>query len=313
MTATADGGALLVNVHVGGIQRSTDGGATWAPTIAVDDDVHQVLAHPTRPEIVVAAASVGLCRSTDGGATWESATDGMEMSYARGVAIVGDDVARHACPTARGPSGRPSTARPVDGGPVEKVAGGLPEYLSGNIDTRCLASDGTKVALVDGDGDVWRRPTGATGSCASPTASPGSPASRSPEPEMTPHYAVRFVPARAVGDRMSQTAGIGVVDGRVVVPRTFAWSGEPQGDRMRWFADGLRAGHARPGVHRGRAAPGPEVAVVLHFVDPRRGAAVPAQERAHVRGRARRARRRRPPTCCAPATRCSCAGSPTCA
>ena len=47
MTATADG-ALLVNVHVGGIPRSTDGGATWAPTIAVESDVHEVRAHPTR-------------------------------------------------------------------------------------------------------------------------------------------------------------------------------------------------------------------------------------------------------------------------
>ncbi len=83
MAATCDGGALLVNVHVGGIPRSVDGGSAWLPTIDVDDDVHQVLAHPSRPEIVVAAASVGLCRSADGGATWNSTTDGMELSYAR--------------------------------------------------------------------------------------------------------------------------------------------------------------------------------------------------------------------------------------
>ena len=29
MSATADGSAILANVHVGGIPRSTDGGATW--------------------------------------------------------------------------------------------------------------------------------------------------------------------------------------------------------------------------------------------------------------------------------------------
>lgn len=46
MSATADG-ALLVNVHVGGIPRSVDGGLTFEPTLAVDDDVHQVLAHQT--------------------------------------------------------------------------------------------------------------------------------------------------------------------------------------------------------------------------------------------------------------------------
>jgi hypothetical protein len=162
MTTTADGGALLVNVHVGGIPRSVDGGATFAPTLDVDDDVHQVLAHPSRPEIVVAAASVGLCRSTDGGATWDSTTDGMEMSYARGVAIVGDDVV---VTVSDGPwTERSAVYRAsVDSGAVEKVTGGLPEYLSGNIDTRCIASDGAKVALVDGAGDVWQSAQGCEG------------------------------------------------------------------------------------------------------------------------------------------------------
>ena len=66
---------------------------------------------------------------------------------------------------------------------------------------------------------------------------------------------------------MSETAGIGVVDRRAVVPRTFAWSGEPQGDRLRWFASGLRAVMLDQGYTE-VAAPGPDVAVVLHFVDP---------------------------------------------
>ena len=39
---------------------------------------------------------------------------------------------------------------------------------------------------------------------------------------------------------MTQPAGIGVVDRRAVVPRTFAWSGEPRGERLRWFTSGLR-------------------------------------------------------------------------
>jgi len=154
MTATADG-VVLVNVHVGGIPRTTDGGVSWAPTIAVDDYVHQVLAHPTRPEIAVAAASVGLCRSRDGGASWDSTTEGMAMSYARGVAIVGDDVA---VTVSDGPwSERAAVYRAsVDGGPVARVTDGLPEHLHGNIDSRCIASDGKIVALADGAGDVWR-------------------------------------------------------------------------------------------------------------------------------------------------------------
>ena len=161
LTATADAGAILTNVHVGGIPRSVDGGATWQPTIAVDDDVHQVLAHPTDPAIVVAAASVGLCRSTDGGATWTASTDGMHASYARAVVFVGDDVLVSV-------SDGPFTTRgalyraPVAGGPgakAVKVGGGLPAWLDGNVDTGCLAANGKQVALADGSGTVWSSPT----------------------------------------------------------------------------------------------------------------------------------------------------------
>jgi ribulose-5-phosphate 4-epimerase/fuculose-1-phosphate aldolase len=61
--------------------------------------------------------------------------------------------------------------------------------------------------------------------------------------------------------------GIGLADGAGVVPRTFAWSGEPDGDRMRWFAEGLRAAMLDQGYTE-VARPGPDVAVVLHFLDP---------------------------------------------
>ncbi len=66
---------------------------------------------------------------------------------------------------------------------------------------------------------------------------------------------------------MSQTAGIGVADRGGVAPRTFAWSGEPAGERLRWFADGLRGVMLDQGYTE-IDTPGPEVAVVLHFVDP---------------------------------------------
>ena len=66
---------------------------------------------------------------------------------------------------------------------------------------------------------------------------------------------------------MTQTAGIGVVDRRAVVPRTFAWSGEPRGDRLRWFATGLREVMLDQGYTEVET-PGPDVAVVLHFLDP---------------------------------------------
>ena len=92
MTATSDGAVLLVNVHVGGIPRSTDGGATWQPTIDVESDVHEVRAHPNRPGIVMAAAAIGLCTSRDGGMTWDVEQEGLHASYCSAVAFVGDDV-----------------------------------------------------------------------------------------------------------------------------------------------------------------------------------------------------------------------------
>jgi hypothetical protein len=162
MATTCDGSALLVNVHVGGIPRSVDGGASWAPTIPVDDDVHQVCAHPTRPDVAVAAAAVGLCRSRDGGATWEVSTDGLHASYARGVAVVGDDIVMSASDGPR--AARSAVYRaPVDGGPAVPVTGGLPEWLGGNVDTGCIATNGSRVALADQHGDVWASTQGLEG------------------------------------------------------------------------------------------------------------------------------------------------------
>jgi len=63
----ADDGTLLVNVHVGGILRSEDGGQTWAPTIDLHVDVHQVAAVPGS-STVVAATGTGFATSRDGGA-----------------------------------------------------------------------------------------------------------------------------------------------------------------------------------------------------------------------------------------------------
>jgi hypothetical protein len=70
-------GAIYANVHVGGIPVSQDGGETWAPTIDVHADVHQVLAHPSQPGRVLAATARGFAQSRDGGSTWEFVADGL--------------------------------------------------------------------------------------------------------------------------------------------------------------------------------------------------------------------------------------------
>jgi photosystem II stability/assembly factor-like uncharacterized protein len=154
-TATADGAALLANVHVGGIARSDDGGRSWHPTIDVDADVHEVRAHPSRADIVMAAAAVGLCVSRDGGRTWEVVVDGLHATYARAVAFDGDDVLVSA---SDGPFTRRSAIYRRSGNRgLEREGEGLPEWLEGNVDTRCLAAAGGRVALADGSGAVWVR------------------------------------------------------------------------------------------------------------------------------------------------------------
>ena len=66
---------------------------------------------------------------------------------------------------------------------------------------------------------------------------------------------------------MGQITAIGVAAANSVVPRTFAWSGEPARPRLRWLAEGLRTVMLEYGYTE-VATPGPEVAVVLHFLDP---------------------------------------------
>ncbi len=95
MSATSDGTVVLANVHVGGIQRSTDGGVTWRPTIEVDSDVHEVRAHPSQPRIAIAASAIGLCISRDGGTTGPVNQEGLHATYCFPVAFSGDFVFLH--------------------------------------------------------------------------------------------------------------------------------------------------------------------------------------------------------------------------
>ena len=147
-------GTVHANVHVGGIVRSTpDGG--WRPSIDIETDVHQVIAHPERAGLILAATAFGLARSDDGGDTWTMADDGLDASYCRAVAVAGDTVL---VSSSTGPRTRQATVyrRPLDGaGPFERCTGGLPEWFGSNIDTHTLAADGPRVAFGTAEGDVW--------------------------------------------------------------------------------------------------------------------------------------------------------------
>jgi len=155
LTVAGDG-TLHVNVHVGGVARSRDGGASWRPTVDIEVDVHQVLAHPTRSGVVLLAAADGFGLSHDGGDTWQFATAGLHAHYLRAVAVAGQDVLVSA---SAGFHGRRSAIyrRPLEGGPrFERCEVGLPRWFDDNIDTACLAAGGPLVVFGTGDGRVYR-------------------------------------------------------------------------------------------------------------------------------------------------------------
>ena len=148
-------GRLHANVHVGGIPRSVDAGASWEPTIDIDADVHQVVAHPTEPDVVLAAGAVGLAVSVDGGSSWRIEREGLHATYARAVAVAGDRVLLSVSNGPRG--GRAAIYRTAlePGSTFERCTEGLPEWFDGNIDSGWLDARGSEVAFGTGAGEVF--------------------------------------------------------------------------------------------------------------------------------------------------------------
>ncbi|NNF12064.1 MAG: hypothetical protein HKN72_02505 [Gemmatimonadetes bacterium] len=155
LAGTRDGRTLLAGVHVGGIARSVDGGHTWQPTIEVAWDVHEVCVHPDDPETVIAACAVGLCISLDGGSTWVLEPVDADGTYCSAVAFVGSDLLVSVSDGHFAPQGA-VMRRAIDSPGTLEIAGhGLPDRLAGIVDTRCIASKGSCVAVVDGGGNVY--------------------------------------------------------------------------------------------------------------------------------------------------------------
>ena len=155
MAATCDGAVLLANIHVGGVPRSVDGGRSWRPTIDIDSDVHEVRTHPTRPDLVIAAAAVGLCISRDAGATWTVETEGLHAPHCSAVAFGRTDIFVSASLDPFAAEGA-VYRRPIDGGgPLQPLAGGMPRWTEGRADTHGISTRGACVAFIDQGGRLY--------------------------------------------------------------------------------------------------------------------------------------------------------------
>jgi photosystem II stability/assembly factor-like uncharacterized protein len=166
VTANANGSVLFANVHVGGIPRSMDDGRTWQPTIDINSDVHEVCAHHSDPNLVVAASAIGLCTSRDAGATWTVECDGLHAAHCYAVVFSGDDIILSASTDFFAAEGRIYRRSVKPDGSLIAVEGGTPASVKGFADTGCIAAKGSSIAVADRAGKLfWSDDFGRTWSC----------------------------------------------------------------------------------------------------------------------------------------------------
>ena len=155
ISVDADASTLYVNVHVGGVVRWKADDPVWRATMDIHADVHQVVAHPTRPGTVLAAAAVGLGISTDYGESWTWRRDGLHADYCRAVAVWDDLVLVSASLGSRGRNAAVYRGR-LDEGSLAGCERGLPEWFSTNVNTHCLGASAHQAVIGDADGTLYQ-------------------------------------------------------------------------------------------------------------------------------------------------------------
>jgi photosystem II stability/assembly factor-like uncharacterized protein len=162
---------LLVGIELGGLMRSSDGGASWQDhRPGAQRDVHSLAWHSRVSGRAYEAGGGGAAFSEDAGETWQPADEGRDRHYAWSVAVDPDDpelwyVSASTGPFAAHGRGDPQARiyRRHAGESWRALADGLPEPLPA-MPYALLAVDGRVFAgLADGQiwesidrGDSWR-------------------------------------------------------------------------------------------------------------------------------------------------------------
>jgi hypothetical protein len=93
--------------------------------------------------------------SRDSGKTWTIEREGIHDAHCYAVAISGDDILFS---SSKDPFAAPGRIyrRPLrPNGSVEAVQGGMPTWTEGMVDTACIATQGSSVAIADKGGNLY--------------------------------------------------------------------------------------------------------------------------------------------------------------
>jgi hypothetical protein len=169
-----DADLILVGIELGGLMRSTDGGASWQDhRPGAQRDVHSLAWHPRAPGRAYEAGGGGAASSEDAGETWQAADEGRDRHYTWSVAVDPDDPELWYVSASTGPFAAHGRRDPQAriyrrraGEPWRALADGLPEPLPA-MPYALVAGDGRLFAgLADGQiwesddrGDSWRAGT----------------------------------------------------------------------------------------------------------------------------------------------------------
>jgi hypothetical protein len=155
-----DGDLLLVGIELGGLMRSTDGGASWQDhRPGAQRDVHSLAWHPRVEGRAYEAGGGGAAWSEDGGETWHAADEGRDRDYTWAVAVEPDDPDAWYVSASTGPFAAHGGGDPQAriyawrGGRWRALAGGLPDPLPA-MPYALVAAEGRLFAGL-ADGRLW--------------------------------------------------------------------------------------------------------------------------------------------------------------
>jgi photosystem II stability/assembly factor-like uncharacterized protein len=156
-----DADLILVGIELGGLMRSTDGGATWQDhRPGAQRDVHSLAWHPRAQGRAYEAGGGGAAFSKDAGETWRPDDEGRDRHYTWSVCVDRDDPELWYVSASTGPQaahgGRDPQARIYrrrHGEPWCALTGGLPDPLRA-MPYALIAGDGRLFAGL-ANGEIW--------------------------------------------------------------------------------------------------------------------------------------------------------------